>query len=353
MVFTGEPNPVIPMKERIKIIALRSQRWTFGDIAREVGASESGVRKVWNRYQERGLLDDLPRSGAPRKISPQNIKKMKTRFKTHHIETAREGREWLASEGEPGPVHVSTSTVQRTMKREKFRPFKKRSVTVLNAKQCAERVRLCKQWREEDMDWSSVVFTDETTVRDAPRGRVQWQWLPEKTPPEQRGTKRKAPFGGKTIRLWAAITPDGVLSWQVLEGHLRSEEYQDLLKVHLFPSARRKFGRAPWIFQQDNAGEHVSTSTRNWLLGQSTRRAFRILEWPPLSPDLNPIENLWSEVLEHIAQFNHLRLSKKKLTELVGNFFASKEVAYFRNLYESMLARVEKVIKAGGARIAY
>jgi len=44
------------------------------------------------------------------------------------------------------------------------------------------------------------------------------------------------------------------------------------------------------IFQQDNAPVHTARIVREWLAEQD----FEVMAWPPYSPDLNPIENLWA-----------------------------------------------------------
>jgi len=44
------------------------------------------------------------------------------------------------------------------------------------------------------------------------------------------------------------------------------------------------------IFQQDNAPVHTAHVVRDWLAEQE----FEVMAWPPYSPDLNPIENLWA-----------------------------------------------------------
>lgn len=44
-----------------------------------------------------------------------------------------------------------------------------------------------------------------------------------------------------------------------------------------------------FVLQQDNAMIHTSQSTRQWLHDNDVK----ILEWPPHSPDTNPIESLW------------------------------------------------------------
>ncbi|GFY24284.1 uncharacterized protein TNCV_1013331 [Trichonephila clavipes] len=53
-------------------------------------------------------------------------------------------------------------------------------------------------------------------------------------------------------------------------------------------SAKKLSMENTFIFQQDNDPKHTAIVTKTWLLYHAPRR----LETPPLSPDLNPIENL-------------------------------------------------------------
>jgi transposase len=61
--------------------------------------------------------------------------------------------------------------------------------------------------------------------------------------------------------------------------------YQEVLNQHLLPMLQ--FGT---IFMHDNAPIHTAHLIRDFL------NAYRIdvMDWPPYSLDLNPIENLWA-----------------------------------------------------------
>jgi transposase len=54
------------------------------------------------------------------------------------------------------------------------------------------------------------------------------------------------------------------------------------------------------IFQHDNAPSHKAGLTRNWFIDNRVE----VLTWPSYSPDLNPIENLWSHLNRELGTYD-------------------------------------------------
>ncbi len=57
-----------------------------------------------------------------------------------------------------------------------------------------------------------------------------------------------------------------------------------------------------WVLQQDNAPAHTAKVTQALLAEQGPIHKFQVMQWPPNSPDLSWIENLWGIVSMQLAK---------------------------------------------------
>lgn len=162
-----------------------------------------------------------------------------------------------------------------------------------------EFARLHMTWDEE---WKKVIFSDEKKFNlDGPDGwRYYWHDLEDEP-----NILARRHSGGGSIMVWGGFSWGGKSSLCFTNERMNSVRYVKILESHFLPVARAIAGQE-FIFQQDNAPCHSSKYVKAWL----KRQKINSLLWPAYSPDLNPIENLWSilarKVYANGRQFNDI-----------------------------------------------
>ena len=102
------------------------------------------------------------------------------------------------------------------------------------------------------------------------------------------------------------------------------------------------------IFMQDGAPCHRFTIVKKFLGDNNVVT----LDWPGNSPDLNPIENLWSKIKDLVAEKQPS--SGKALTKTIKEVWVQKiSREYCTSLIVSMPRRLEAVVKVQGGHTKY
>jgi hypothetical protein len=161
-----------------------------------------------------------------------------------------------------------------------------------------------------------------------------------------------------SLMVWAGIWRGGRTDLVVMErdsdalrNGFTARSYQSALSEGLLPiynGTRR--------FQQDNARIHNFGGTPEWL----QINGIEYIDWPPHSPDLNPIEHVWKALKEilikNYPQIRDLKNNKEdraKLTVWLKEAWWAIPQEKIRKLIESLPRRLRAVIRARGYYTKY
>ena len=200
-------------------------------------------------------------------------------------------------------------------------------------------------WKDE---WNFIVFMDEKTFNlDGPDGPSFHWYIPE----ESSKLLTKTTHTKGSVKVWGSFYSGGVFDLVRYFDYIDSEAYQAFFNPSLLRKYRTIVG-SDYEFQQDNASFHVSNSTVMFFRSRNVK----LIPWPALSPDINPIENIWGIITQKVYFKNGYRInyiSADLLYEAIKTVWYNLADETLQNLVNSLPLRMEKRIKSDGEKIPY
>jgi hypothetical protein len=173
------------------------------------------------------------------------------------------------------------------------------------------------------------------------------------------------------LNIYAGLTPYGLTTAHIVTGtsshktlytnkkgqparNITSAEYEVVMSKTLLPEATKMFsanGISSWTFQQDNDPTHRSGQIHIAAWNKKRGGAVRFMGWPPNSPDLSLIENIWAFVDAKVQAKGCNSFKEFKEAVLMELKSVPKDVV--KSLYGSMSKRVAAVLLEKGGKTKY
>lgn len=235
----------------------------------------------WNTEDENVALKTKQRSGRPSKITQEN------------------GQEILNLVTN-NPIITSTNIVERlgiACRPRTIRNFLHKNN--IHARQPARKVELFPHHANQRLnfantnlnrDWGTVIFTDEKVFSTSEESK-KMVWRQNGTRFEERHVVPVRRSSRISIAYWGWLSAAGPGELTQIHNKMNAEQYIQVLEDVLIPSVRALYPEPTPIFLvQDNSAVHTSRMVRQWF---ENYPEINLLGWPPKSPDINPIENVW------------------------------------------------------------
>jgi len=355
-------------KKRYEIVLTYEQLQDISKTARHLSYSHSLVKRWVSRFQATGGVADLPRIGRTHALSPSASKAaLDLLLGNQHGGAVGVAKKLLDFGITEGVVHKTTViraarriAQQRGLKIKAFTGTPKK---MLSAATKLKRLAFCE--KHKNSSWKHVMFTDRKKFAFSNPGvkvhPVTWGVT---------GGERRAPAPNHAavVNVYAGITSFGMTKLHVVAGttshktayltkqgkgarNITAMEYRDVLTKTLQPEGRRIFGAAQgissWVLQQDNDPSHNGATAVVSDYNQKNGSSIRVMHgWPPSSPDLSLIENVWA--------YLQARMDGKGCTTFTEYKAALREEAktmskdYCKRLFAGMQRRVQSCITNKG-----
>ena len=296
------------------------------------------------KYKKFGIFENAPKSGRP-KITTERVHRSVVRsIIKNPFSSSVEIKASL-----PTKHQVSASTIRRLVINEGYRAYKAKRKPFLTKKHVKQRMEFFNLYSNCGDDfWKKVVFSDETRI----------SLMASDKPPLVRRPRNSDSLDQKylkpsfkhpiSVMIWGCFSYQGLGEIYIIDGNLNNTKYIEILEGNLLPFLRRQNSTGTNYFQDDNAPAHRHKKVKEWM----ERNDIMNLMWPPQSPDLNPIENLWHFLKMKVAK--HRPMNKKELVKAIkhvwNNEISSELIV---NLIESMNRRLERLLISKGKHIDY
>ena len=332
---------------RLRCVAKSQRGLGAKRIARDLEIPVSSVKTILRAYRKRGHTFSAPRSGRPRITDERTDRRIVRAVEKNRFASAAAIAAEVSDEiGRP----VKPTTVRNRLKATGLNGRSSRKKPYLSKVHKSKRLAYAKRVlaalpREED--WANVLFTDEASIQlNGSTGKVSvWRRTSEAfaekcTTPTHKNVRT-------SLMVWSSIASNGVGTIHFCDRTVNGEYYRKLLQEEI-PTTRALLGLpTPTPFVQDNAPAHRAKLTKDCV----DELQLTDFMHPPQSPDLNPIENLWTVMKAelHKNPASSIHDLKVKLKEI----WYSIDAEIVRKCCMSMPKRLAQVVAAKGGNTKY
>lgn len=327
------------------IISHHKSGKTIREIGKLVNRSHSTVHNIVKRYQQFQNVENRPKKATNKIFSESDERFLVRKIKINPFLSAPKLAE--IAEVDLGK-RACASTIRNMLRKENLggrRCRKKPFISDVNKK---KRLQFAKDHRFHEFSfWEKVLFTDESKFNLFGSDGRPYVWRKPNEELLPKNLKPTIKHGGGSVMVWGSFSAAGPGILHFIDEIMDQKVYLNILKENLSESVEKLSLGDDWYFYQDNDPKHKAYNVRSWLLYNCPH----VMETPPQSPDINPIENLWDYLGQRLK--NHTISKKADLKKALIEEWQNISPEYCKKLVQSMQTRLKMVILNKGMHTKY
>lgn len=325
-------KPNLSERERVKIITYRYDfHYSQRKIAQILKCSQSTVSDILKKHKHHIDSPQYHLRGRKNKLSSKQEIHLKNIIRENPNSTSEEIQRHFFQHDN---IQISSRTISR-YRRKSFHPAKEILIPRLKLEHYISRIDYC--MAHINNNFHTIVFSDEKYFCLDHTSSTIWIEDDEPIP------TREISSTHTKVMVWGGIWYNGRTELCIVRGNMDHKKYINILKQYLLPSMPSS---NHFLFMHDGAPPHKPIAVEKMLHDFGVRLLY---PYPAHSPDFNPIEHVWSWMMQYIN--SERPTDRRSLIDGIERSWnaipQSKIQAYFDNLP----ARLAAVEKAGGARL--
>jgi transposase len=332
--------------KRSSVLSLLAEGYSHREIQSRTGVGKGSIYRI-SKEVEGDKENHL--GGHPSKLTNRDKQSIVRQITTGRLDNAVQATQFINS---IIPDPVTPQTVRNVLKKNGLHAATKKKVPMLKYVHRQKRLKFAQyhaNWTVED--WKRVLWSDETKInRIGSDGKVYcWKQRGEMIS-DRTTTPTVKHGGGNNLMVWGCMGWNGVGMLVEVQGKMDADQFCAILEEGLVESFEKLgMDEDERIFQQDNDPKHTSKKAKKWLEDNN----ILLLEWPPQSPDINPLEHLWFYLKSQLLKYNTPAKGVHELWERLVKEWNAIPPEVCQNLIESMPRRIQAVLKANGGHTKY
>lgn len=333
-------------------------------IAKLYKVSPNFVGRWQKRYKETGTVSSLSKAGRSSKLSPAAIEHACRLLQEGSIRTIEEATKEVHRELR---VRVSSETLRRGISAHGMSYRCAKKCPLLTDLHKLKRMQFARDNRRRA--WKGVMFTDSSLFLIYPlkSAHALKAW-------GRNGSRCMAqlPKHSGGVHVYMGVTCYGCTDLIFVTGtagqksqHINpktgrmhagvcSAEYMQVVEHGLLPAGLRLFNKSAlwkdkWTFQQDGAPPHRSVSTVKYIEQHCPGGLLK--GWPPNSPDLSWIENIWAWMDRQLRKRPQQPKTVQQLKAALCDIKESIPLEMLQRCVKGMAARMQTAIRVQGGHI--